>query len=65
MEQMGLGLLLGIPIALAGGASWGDSYAPMVLGGAVTVLEISAVVAGLLPALRAASIHPMEALRAE
>jgi ABC-type antimicrobial peptide transport system permease subunit len=71
MRQIGLGLAVGIPIALAGGRALAHqlfgvkSYDPMVLGAAVLTLGISALLAGLVPAFRAASIDPMEALRSE
>jgi ABC-type antimicrobial peptide transport system permease subunit len=71
LVQIGFGLVVGIPIALAGGHVLAHqlfgvkSYDPMVLGAAVGMLGISAMVAGLAPTLRAASIDPMEALRAE
>jgi ABC-type lipoprotein release transport system permease subunit len=41
------------------------SYDAVVLSAAVGMLVVSALVAGLVPAMRAASIDPMEALRAE
>jgi predicted permease len=71
MMQIGLGLLAGIPIALGGGRALAHelfgikSYDPVVLGTAVCVLGISALAAGLIPAMRAASIDPMEALRVD
>ena len=37
----------------------------MVLAGAILVLLLCATAAGLLPARRAASVEPMEALRSE
>jgi ABC-type antimicrobial peptide transport system permease subunit len=71
MLQIGMGLLVGIPIALAGGRALAHqlfgvkSYDPIVLSAAVGTLVVSALVAGLVPAMRAASIDPMEALRSE
>ena len=71
MLQIGIGLLIGIPIALAGGRALAhrlfgvESYDPIVLSAAVGTLAVSALVAGLVPAMRAASIDPMEALRSE
>ncbi|HEY6937631.1 MAG TPA: ABC transporter permease [Terriglobales bacterium] len=69
--QVGMGLILGIPIALAAGHTLSSQlfgvkgYDVGVLGAAVLVLSACAAVAGLLPARRAASIDPMQALRAE
>jgi predicted permease len=70
-SQVGMGLCIGIPLALLCGRAlahqlYGVSrFDPIVLGGAVLVLCICALVAGLVPARRAASIEPMEALRIE
>jgi predicted permease len=67
--QIGLGLLIGIPIALAAGrALSGQLYGisghdPFVLQGAVLVLIASALIAAIVPARRAASIDPIQALR--
>jgi ABC-type lipoprotein release transport system permease subunit len=41
------------------------SYDPAVLSAAAGLLVVSALVAGLVPAMRAASIDPMKALRTE
>jgi ABC-type antimicrobial peptide transport system permease subunit len=71
MMQIGIGLLIGIPVALAGGWALAHqlfgvkSYDPTVLSAAAGLLVISALVAGLVPAMRAASIDPMKALRTE
>jgi len=71
MLQIGVGLLIGIPVALAGGRALAhqlfgvNSHDPMVLSGAVGLLVASALAAGWVPAMRAASIDPMEALRSE
>jgi predicted permease len=71
LVQIGLGLLVGVPVAMAGGRALAHqlfgvkSYDPVVLSAAALLLGISALVAGLVPALRAASIDPMEALRTE
>ncbi len=40
-------------------------YDPISLAVAVSVLALAAAIAGLIPAARAASIEPMEALRTE
>jgi macrolide transport system ATP-binding/permease protein len=71
MVQAGIGLIIGIPTALlcvrfvksqlynvSGQDVW-------VMAGAILALAISACVAGLIPARRAASTDPMTALRSE
>jgi predicted permease len=69
--QLGIGLTIGIPVALASsrliasqlyGVKTDD---PAILGLAVLVLAACALGAGLIPARRAASIEPMDALRME
>ena len=66
-----LGLLLGIPLAIGAGrlmASqlWGVKvWDPPALTVATAALAVCALLAAIIPALRAAAIHPMEALRAE
>jgi ABC-type antimicrobial peptide transport system permease subunit len=70
-SQVGLGLLLGIPIALVGGRFMADqlygvrSYDPLSIAIAVVVLLMAAALAGFIPARRASTIEPMEALRIE
>jgi len=69
--QAGLGLLIGVPIAMLAARYMTDqlysvhSYDPMSLVIAVVVLGASAAVAGFIPARRAANIEPMAALRTE
>jgi predicted permease len=69
--QIGLGLVLGIPCALLAGhymksQLYGvESYDPIALIGATAILTACAIAAGLIPARRAASIEPMQALRIE
>ena len=71
MLQAGIGLAIGIPTALlcarfvksqlynvSGQDGW-------VMAGAVVALALSACLAGLIPARRAASTDPMKALRVE
>jgi predicted permease len=71
LGQILIGLALGIPAALLAGhlmASllYGVSgYDPLALAGAVFVLGLCATLAAFIPARRAASIEPMQALRAE
>ena len=71
MLQAGIGLAIGIPTALICarllktqlyGVEGQDAA---VLAGAVVVLAISACLAGLIPARRAAGIDPVKALRTE
>ncbi len=69
--QVGLGLALGIPIAVFGGRYLADQLYevrpsdPLSISIAVVVLSLAAALAGLIPALRAASIEPIQALRIE
>ncbi len=71
LVQIGFGLLLGIPCAFLTGhlmksQLYGvQSYDPAALLGSISMLAFSALVAGFLPARRAASIEPMKALRTE
>ena len=66
-----VGLAVGIPVALVGGRLmrtqlYGvNAYDPLSLTSAVVVLAASAALAGFIPARRAASIEPMQALRTE
>jgi len=69
--QTVIGLAIGLPLALlAGRALSAQLYEigqadPIVLGGATVVLLVSAILAAILPARRAAGVDPTKALRAE
>ncbi|MGH9453053.1 MAG: ABC transporter permease, partial [Terriglobia bacterium] len=69
--QVALGLAIGIPAALAGGRFAANqlygvkAYDPVILGLAAAVLAACALLAGFVPARRAASIDPLQALRSE
>jgi predicted permease len=69
--QILAGLGLGIPAALFAGHLMAGllygvgGYDPLALAGATLVLALCAAVAGFIPARRAASVEPMEALRTE
>jgi predicted permease len=69
--QVGLGLIIGIPVALLGGHLMASqlygvsTYDPFTIVAAVLVLAAFAAIAGFIPAKRAASIEPMNALRTE
>jgi predicted permease len=66
-----LGLATGVPVALLGGRLMSSqlygvrTYDPVTLAGAVLALAAFAALAGFIPARRAASIEPMNALRQE
>ena len=70
-SQVGLGLIIGIPIALLGARLIASqlygvhAYDPFSLGIAALVLTSAAAVAAFVPARRAATIEPMHALRSE
>jgi len=69
--QIGIGLVIGIPLALftsrlIASKLYGVSgFSSLILAEAILVLAFCALVAGLVPARRAAAIEPMEALRTE
>jgi predicted permease len=71
LAQTGLGLLVGLPAAAVATAALASLLYgvqprdPVVFAEAALVLVVSAVVAAVLPARRAASIDPARALRAE
>ena len=66
-----LGLAIGIPLSLATARALASqlygvkSYDPAIFLAAIAVLGLAAVVASFVPARRAASIDPMQALRME
>ena len=68
---VGIGLILGIPLSLAASGILSSQlyglspYDPAVIAMAVAVLGVSALIATLVPALRASSISPAQALRIE
>jgi ABC-type antimicrobial peptide transport system permease subunit len=69
--QVGVGLALGIPAAV--GAGWAitrqlfgvNFWDPAMLLTATVLLALAALAAALIPARRAASLDPMQALRTE
>jgi ABC-type antimicrobial peptide transport system permease subunit len=69
--QVLIGLCLGIPASLYAGYLMKSllygvgSYDPWALAGAPFMLVLCAAAAGFIPARRAASIEPMQALRTE
>ncbi|HLW52556.1 MAG TPA: ABC transporter permease [Candidatus Angelobacter sp.] len=69
--QVAAGLALGLPVVLIGARYLANQlylvkpYDPVSLLVAIAVLSAAAIVAGFIPALRAASIDPMRALRSE
>jgi predicted permease len=70
-RRVAVGLLLGIPLAIGAGRLiaaqlYGvSSWDPLALSTAVISLAVCAFIAAIVPALRAAAISPMEALRIE
>jgi predicted permease len=71
MSPVGLGLAIGIGAALAAGNLIASqlfgvkSYDPAVMLAAILVLVMSAIIAAVIPARRAASIDPIRALRTD
>jgi ABC-type antimicrobial peptide transport system permease subunit len=70
-RRVALGLLLGIPLAIGAGrlisAQLYDVrfWDPVALSVALVSLALAAFIAAIIPAMRAASIAPMDALRIE
>ncbi len=71
LVQALIGLILGAPLAMLSVRYVKTqlyeitAVDPMVMGGAILILAAAACVAGLIPARRAASINPVQALRVE
>ena len=71
LVQIVFGLVVGIPAALLGGHLMASqlygvgAYDPWALAGATVILALCAAFASVIPARRAASIEPMQALRTE
>jgi predicted permease len=71
LVQVAFGLAVGIPAALFAGHLMASqlygvgSYDPWAFAGGAVVLALCAALASLIPARRAASIEPMQALRTE
>jgi predicted permease len=69
LTLISFGLLLGVPLALVAGRLLGsqlygiNQYDPMTIASAILVLGFSALTAAVIPAFRASSISPLEALR--
>jgi putative ABC transport system permease protein len=66
-----IGLSLGIPAAIGAGHLIASQLFgvrpsdPLILSGAALLLGLAALIAALIPARRAASVDPMQALKAE
>jgi ABC-type antimicrobial peptide transport system permease subunit len=69
--QIVIGLLIGIPASIgcahliAAQLYHVRGWDPVVLAASIVTLGVCALVASILPALRAASINPVQALRTE
>jgi putative ABC transport system permease protein len=69
--QVLIGLAIGVPAAIAAGRGINDQlyavkpYDPLMLTLAASTLALAALVASVIPAQRAASLNPTEALRTE
>ncbi len=70
-RQVMIGLAIGFPISIACGHLIAaqlyqvKSWDPLVLTGSIAALGLCALIASVIPAQRAASINPVEALRIE
>jgi predicted permease len=70
-KRVAVGLILGMPMAVVAGKLISSQlygvafYDPPALGAAIISLSLATFFAAIIPAARAASIHPMTALRTE
>ena len=70
-SQVGIGLALGVPLAIGAGKLMSDQlfgvkpWDPVMLALAIVMLGVAAVLATLIPAWRAAGVEPIVALRNE
>ena len=70
-SQVGIGLAIGIPAAIGAGKLMSDQlfgvkpWDPIMLTSATLLLALTALLASVIPARRAASVQPMVALRSE
>jgi ABC-type antimicrobial peptide transport system permease subunit len=70
-SQIGIGLIVGVPLAIIAGHLMATKlygvagFNPLILAGAVGALALCAFIAGIVPARRAASMEPVQALRVE
>jgi ABC-type antimicrobial peptide transport system permease subunit len=71
LVQTALGVAIGVPVALIAGRGLSSqlygitAHDPVVIELAVLVLAVSAAIAAFIPACRAASIDPIQALRGQ
>ena len=71
MTPIAAGLLIGVPVVLGAGRAIASqlfgvtNYDPLILAAAMAALIASAILAAIIPARRAASIDPLQALRTE
>ena len=70
-RQVGIGLALGIPAAIGAGYLIASRlfgvtpWDPLMLAGAALLLGLATLIAAVIPARRAASVDPVQALRSE